>query len=128
MIGEPLPRYGTVYDLVRDVPIGLLTLDPASTSEEPDLFAWRDGRLEPIFQNAAGVQTIEHFRRLICPGGVMRTTWRVRTKIGNPKTSSKSFTCLLRDGWARKSFSAARVIVAASATAAMYFKCLERVS
>jgi putative transposase len=24
--GEPLPRYGTVYDLVRDVPVGLLTL------------------------------------------------------------------------------------------------------
>jgi len=24
--GEPLPRYGTVYDLVRDVPMGLLTL------------------------------------------------------------------------------------------------------
>jgi putative transposase len=25
-IGEPLLRYGTVYDLVREVPIGLLTL------------------------------------------------------------------------------------------------------
>jgi putative transposase len=24
--GEPLPRYGTVYDLVREVPVGLLTL------------------------------------------------------------------------------------------------------
>ena len=25
-MGEPPPRYGTVYDLVRDVPVGLLTL------------------------------------------------------------------------------------------------------
>src|SRR5580658_6324719 len=45
-------------------------------------------------------------------------------KIGNPSSSSKSLTCLLRDGCARKSRSAARVMVAASATATMYFKCL----
>jgi hypothetical protein len=29
--GEPLPRYGTVYDLVRDVPVGLLTTSVVNT-------------------------------------------------------------------------------------------------
>jgi hypothetical protein len=38
--GEPLPRYGTVYDLVRDVPVGLVTFahrGGKAYSEEFDL-------------------------------------------------------------------------------------------
>jgi ABC-type glycerol-3-phosphate transport system substrate-binding protein len=39
-------------------------LDPAQTAGESDLFGWRDGRREPVFQQQAGIQTIDHFRRL----------------------------------------------------------------
>jgi putative transposase len=44
-IGEPLPRYGTVYDLVRDIPVGLLTLahlGGKAYSEEFDLVHRRE--------------------------------------------------------------------------------------
>src|SRR5271155_3438689 len=54
MIGEPLPRYGTVYALVRDVPIGLLTLAHRGGkvySEEFDLVHRREApRSNAIWQ------------------------------------------------------------------------------
>jgi putative transposase len=49
--GEPLPRYGTVYDLVRDVPVGLLTLahrGGKAYSEEFDLVHRREASRSKI--------------------------------------------------------------------------------
>ena len=52
--GEPLPRYGTVYDLVREVPVGLLTLahrGGKAYSEEFDLVHRREApRSNAIWQ------------------------------------------------------------------------------
>jgi len=39
-------------------------LDPSLAAGDPDLFAWREGRFEPVFYQAAGIEAIEHFRRL----------------------------------------------------------------
>ena len=52
--GEPLPRYETVYDLVRDIPIGLLTLAQRggkAYSEQFDLVhRWEAPRSNAIWQ------------------------------------------------------------------------------
>jgi putative transposase len=74
--GEPLPRYGTVYDLVREIPRGLLTLAHQSSkaySEGFDLVHRREAaRSNAIWQADHAQLSILLFREDGHPGRIRR--------------------------------------------------------